>query len=287
MMYTQATAIQIGFAVSVLSCVVLPLIVWQWPWFWILVFDMLVLTSIVTANWGDWSTIAWMSAIVAAVNIAMAIVYAYMVRYAMTLYCGLNNSIACYVAVQYIVRTDLPIYRRLDAFWCSCTKECGILIGGIGTFFLVFLAYNIIVQRMMNKYGKSIKNNSENERARRVAMSAIDERFDEMENKYKQKRKRESRTRRALHARRQVSQTRTRTQTQTRSTGNPLYVALHIDTDTDADSAPDQASTSSVSGSGSSSEHTPSESENDTTNNDKSYMSRQFDEYALHGSYDD
>ena len=147
----QLVAIAIGAVVGVFSCVAGPLIMWRWPWSWLLVLDLIIFTSILTAGWGDWGTVTWQAGIVVVFNIGAGIAYMKARRYAMTLWTAISISISVDFTGQLVTRIDLPIYRRLDAWWCQCATQCGFRIISVTSIVLLFLVYNASLQYVMNQ----------------------------------------------------------------------------------------------------------------------------------------
>lgn len=175
---TEILALQIGAVVGVTSCIVFPLLVWQWPWTLLLMIDMIIFTAVITANWGDWTTVTWQAGILVAFNIGAVIAYYRARRYAMVMWTSISLALGMDFSGQLVTRTDIPIERRLDAWWCSCPTQCGFRLISISSLVLLFLVYNALLQVLMDKQDEEWRQQARTQRFVRIAREAAqDEAF--------------------------------------------------------------------------------------------------------------
>ena len=193
----QVTALAIGAAVGMISIVVVPLLIWKWPWTWLLVLNMIILTAILTANWGQWKSVSWQAGILVVFNIGAAIAYMRARRYAMTIYVCTAISLSVYISGKLVFHLNTPVYKRMDVLWCSTPSQCGADVGGAIAITFTLLCVNALAQHMMDKTDDDRRKKHRHARYARIARMesmTVQEEF-EYERREKRQQKAEARAR--------------------------------------------------------------------------------------------
>lgn len=204
----QSTALAIGMATGILSCVIVPLLVWKWPWTWILVIDLIILTAILTANWGQWGSVAWQAGLLAAFNIGAALVYLRTRRYAMTIYVCISASLSLYLSGKIVFNFNTPLHRRLDVMWCDSPASCGADVGGAIAVTFLLLCINAMAQAVMDETDRQIRAERKHARYEKIAEEqaiTVQEEYDR-ERTMQRRRKAERRAEEKLRKKRQRQQ---------------------------------------------------------------------------------
>ena len=165
----EVSAMAIGGAVGLISAVIVPLLIWKWPWAWLLVINMVIITAILTASWGQWGSVAWQVGLLVAFNIGAGIAYMKARRYAMTIYICTAISLSVYISGKLTFSINTPAYRRLDVLWCSSPANCAIDVGGALSVTLLLLCINAAAQHVIHQTVKQKKRERRDQRYEDIA----------------------------------------------------------------------------------------------------------------------